>query len=99
MELLHAVTAERMKGLKRRLDLHGIAHRSTLLRAGDVFFMPGGTYHYIENNDVGDYTVLLNIDYPDVEAFTDTWDYLWNGAVWMDTDSRPEGAASEATTD
>ena len=81
---LHEIKNIKMGNLKNLLKDKGIHFKYITIKSGDVVHIPPGMYHYIENNTVNDYTIMLNIDYDrNNNDYEKRWDNMWKGAEWI----------------
>ena len=46
---------------KLLLDKHGIRTKKTTIKAGDIFHIPKGTYHIVENENITVCSIVLNL--------------------------------------
>jgi len=85
VQFLKDVQHERMSGLVSVLETRGIPYKKFTLKEGQCFFLEPGMYHYIENNTKNDHTILVNIDYPDLQdpVLQNKWLSMWRGGVWI----------------
>jgi oxalate decarboxylase/phosphoglucose isomerase-like protein (cupin superfamily) len=73
-----------MDSLKMILKDKGIHFKHVIVKEGDMVHIPPGMYHYIENNTVNDYTIMLNIDYDiNNNDYEKIWDSMWKNAEWI----------------
>ena len=79
---LHDVKDLKMKGLKKVLKNKSIEFDEKRIHPGDVVHLTPGLYHYIENNEINKYTILLNIDYETDTVYEKLWDKMWENGVW-----------------
>ena len=80
---LHHVKNYKMKDLKRELTHRKIACTQKRIVPGDVLHLTPGLYHYIENNEINKYTILLNIDYDIDSHYNDNWNIMWANGIWL----------------
>ena len=81
---LHEIKNIKMDNLKNVLKDKGIHFKHITIKSGDVVHIQPGMYHYIENNTVNDYTIMLNIDYDrNNNDYEKRWDNMWKGAEWI----------------
>lgn len=85
VQFLKDVQHEKMSGLVSVLEKNKIQYNKFTLREGECFFLEPGMYHYIENNSKNNHTILVNIDYPDLQepALQTKWLSMWQGGVWI----------------
>ena len=74
---------EEVVGQLNVLKYKGIHFKHITIKSGDVVHIQPGMYHYIENNTVNDYTIMLNIDYVRTNDYEKRWDKMWKGAEWI----------------
>jgi len=75
----------KMDKLKNILKDKGIDFKHITIKSGDVVHIQPGMYHYIENNTLNDYTIMLNIDYRRTNDYEKRWDDMWKGAEWIES--------------
>lgn len=85
VQFLKDVQYENMQGLIDVLEKNKIPYKKFRLHEGECFYLEPGMYHYIENNTENDYTILANIDYPDLQdgSLQDKWLYMWQDGLWI----------------
>lgn len=85
VQFLKDVQYENMQGLVSVLEKNKIPYNKFTLHEGECFYLEPGMYHYIENNTKNDYTILANIDYPDLQDGTlqQKWLSMWQNGVWI----------------
>ena len=84
IRFLHEIKNIKMDNLKNVLKDKGIHFKHITIKSGDVVHIQPGMYHYIENNTVNDYTIMLNIDYDrNNNDYEKRWDNMWKGAEWI----------------
>lgn len=85
VKFLKDVQHENMLGLMRVLETRGMPYKKFTLKEGECFFLEPGMYHYIENNTKNDHTILVNIDYPNLQDYTlqKKWLSMWQDGVWI----------------
>jgi len=86
VQFLKDVQHENMQGIIGVLEKNKIQYNKFTLHEGECFYLEPGMYHYIENNAKNDYTILVNIDYPNLQdgALQQKWLSMWQNGVWID---------------
>jgi len=84
IKFLKEIKKNKMDSLKMILKDKGIHFKHVIVKEGDMVHIPPGMYHYIENNTVNDYTILLNIDYGiNNNDYEKIWDSMWKNSEWI----------------
>jgi len=84
IKFLKEIKKNKMDSLKMILKDKGIHFKHVIVKEGDMVHIPPGMYHYIENNTVNDYTIMLNIDYDiNNNDYEKIWDNMWKNAEWI----------------